>query len=84
MKEIFMGIPSIITLIIGASMVKLSGIVIFILGILKLAGLTHIPWFAGPLTAAAISTGLWMLLFGLIFIVISLGISKFIFLKDKK
>lgn len=51
--------------------IKFWLITLVIMSILKLTGITAIAWFAGPLTAGAISTGLWMLFLGLIFLLIS-------------
>ena len=39
-------------------------IVLVIMTILKLTGVVAMPWFAGILSAGAISTGLWMLFGG--------------------
>jgi hypothetical protein len=50
-------------------------ITVVIMVILKLTGVLVIPWFAGPLTAGAISTGLWILTIGLLFMVISFTIA---------
>jgi len=46
-----------------------------IMTILKLTGVVVIPWFAGPLTAGAISTALWMLFLGLLFLGISIVVT---------
>ena len=50
-------------------------ITIIIMTILKLTGVVMMTWFAGPLTAGAISTGLWMLFGGLIMMGISLVVT---------
>jgi hypothetical protein len=50
-------------------------ITLVIMTILKLTGAVAMPWFAGIFTAGAISTGLWMLFGGLIFMGISFGIT---------
>jgi hypothetical protein len=42
-------------------------ITIVIMSVIKLVGVSAMPWFAGPLTAGAISTGLWMLVLGIVF-----------------
>ena len=50
-------------------------ITVVIMSILKLTSVMTMAWFAGPLTAGAISTGLWMLFLGLIFMGISLAVT---------
>jgi len=50
-------------------------ITVVIMTILKLTGAVAMPWFAGPLTAGAISTGLFMLFGGLLFLGISMVIT---------
>jgi hypothetical protein len=52
-------------------------IVLIIMTILKLSGAVAMPWFAGPLTAGAISTGLFMLFGGLALMFISFIIASY-------
>jgi len=63
-----MGVLTFITGILGtiggAIAARYWLVVIAVLSILKLAGVTAIPWFAGLKTISAIGTGLWMLFGG--------------------
>ena len=65
-------ITGILGVIGGAVAARYWLVVVVILSILKLVGLVSIPWFAGLTTASAIGTGLWMLGFGLVFVVLGL------------
>ena len=60
----------------GAIAAKYWLVVIVILSVLKLAGITAIPWFAGLTTASAIGTGLWMLGLGLIFFFLGIFVAE--------
>ena len=81
MKEVFgvfTGIAGIIGIIGSAIAMRLWLLVTVIMVILKLTGVISIAWFAGPFTAGAISTGLFMLfggllMMGLSFIVTAIG-----------
>jgi len=44
----------------------LGKITLVVMTILKLLGVITVAWFAGPFTVGAVSTGLWMLVGGLI------------------
>jgi len=62
----------------GAIAAKVWAYVIILLSLLKLfniANLGAIPWFAGVTTLGAVSTGLWLLLFGLLVIFIGIIIT---------
>ena len=68
-------ITGILSAIGGAIATKYWLVVTVVLSILKLAGLTSMPWFAGITTASAIGTGLWMLSLGVIFILLGLVVT---------
>ena len=62
----------------GAIAARVWAYVIILLSLLKLfniANLGAIPWFAGVTTLGAVSTGLWLLLFGLLAIFIGIIIT---------
>jgi len=78
MKEIFgvfTGIAGILGIIGSAIAMRLWLLVTVILVILKLTGVVSIAWFAGPFTAGAISTGLFMLFGGLFMMGLSLMVT---------
>jgi len=61
----------IIGIVCGAIATRYWLAVVIILSILKLTGLTIIPWFAGIFTLSAIGTGLWLLVIGLLGVILS-------------
>jgi len=54
----------------SALAVRFSVLTTIILSILNILGVITIAWFAGPFTAGAISTGIWMFVLGIICVVI--------------
>ena len=58
--------------IIGSAVaVKFSGITAIVMIILNTFGVINIAWFAGPFTAGAVSTGIWMFVLGLLMLLLS-------------
>jgi hypothetical protein len=55
----------------SAIAIRFWGLTVVVMSILKLANITVMPWFAGPFTAGAISTGLWMFALGIVFLTFS-------------
>jgi len=51
-------------------------VTIVVMSTLKITGVVQMPWFAEPLTLGAISTGLWLLLFGVILYILSIIITS--------
>jgi hypothetical protein len=72
---IIMSISGFLGMLGSAIAMRFWLITVVIMVILKLTGVLVIPWFAGPFTAGAISTGLWILTIGLLFMVISFTIA---------
>jgi hypothetical protein len=64
------GISGFLSVVGSAIAMRYSMITVVIMSILKITGVLVIPWFAGVFTAGAISTGIWMLFLGLIFMFI--------------
>jgi len=69
------GIAGVIGMIGSGIAMRFWLITIVIMSILKLTGVIALAWFAGPLTAGAISTGLFMLFGGLVMMMISVIIT---------
>ena len=64
---VFTSIAGILGLIGSSIATRYWLITVVIMSIIKLAGFATMPWFAGPLSVGAISTGLWMLGLGIVF-----------------
>jgi len=69
------GIAGIIGIIGSVIAMRYWLLTVVIMTILKLTGVVLMPWFTGPLTVGAISTGLFMLLGGLVMMAISFAIT---------
>ena len=72
---IFTGIAGVLGIVGSVIAMRFWLITLVIMTILKLTGVVQMAWFAGMFTAGAISTGLWMLFGGLIFMGISFVIT---------
>ena len=77
--KLIMGVLTFVTGILGtiggAIAAKYWLVVTVVLSILKLTGLTVMPWFAGLTTASAIGTGLWMLFGGIFLFFLGMGVA---------
>jgi len=68
---LLMAISGLLGIIGSAIVVKFSGVILVVMTILNTFGIINIAWFAGPFTAGAISTGIWMFVLGLLMLVLS-------------
>jgi hypothetical protein len=71
----WLALLGVIGIIVGSLCINISFLMILVMSIMKLTGALVIPWFTGIFSLGAISSGIWMFLFGVFVIGINTLIS---------